>query len=184
MDLQGDLFAVLTSAGVSGGVTLLLQTYFTKRIEHRFAVALEKHKAELAVRIQAEHGIITRRMEAYPKIVELCYRTRNMARDLVATGTPQAALMQELQARSRELEDLVFRFRIDLEADHLFVRVHRYKNLIQHFSRGVAELMTGTSAGVDAIDLKKDFAEIEKSYLEVMKDLEGSYHQQTSGVQG
>jgi|SRR5258707_6492383 len=180
MDLQNSIFAIVTSAGVSTGVTLLLQTYLTKRIELRFAVQLEKHKAELAVRMQTEHGIITRRMEAYPKIAELCYRTRNMARDLVETGAPMPALSQELQARSKELEDLVFRFRIDLEADQVFIPIHRYKNLIQLFSRGVAEAMTRTTTVGEATDLKKDYAEIEKSYSEVIKDLERFFHQQIS----
>jgi hypothetical protein len=176
MDLGGGFLAVITSAGVSTAVTLLLQTYFIKRVEHRFAIELEKQKAELNLRIQTEHGIIIRRMEAYPKIVELCYRTRNMARDLAMAGAPVAALSQELHARSKELEDLVFRFRIDLETDHLFVPVHRYKNLIQLFSRDVAESISGARTQDTVAHLKSAFAEIEKSFPEVVKELEGLYH--------
>jgi hypothetical protein len=176
MDLQSSVFAVITSAGVSTAVTLLLQTYLTKRIEHRFAMELEQHKAKLAIHMEAEHGFITRRLEAYPKIVELCYRTRNMARDLVVTSAPLAALSQELQSRSKELEDLVFRFRIDLEADDVFTEVHRYKNLIHIFSRGIAELTSGTIAPEASMALQKDYAAIEKSYSEVVNGLESLYH--------
>jgi hypothetical protein len=179
MDLRESLVAVATSAGISTGVTLLLQAYLTKRIEHRFALALEKHKAELAIRMQTEAGIITRRMEAYPKIVELCYRLRNMARDLIVSGVPMTALSEELQVRAKELEDLVFRFRIDLESDQLFVPIHRFKNLIQQFSRGIAESMTEATTNTEMDNLKGNYAEIEKSYPEVIKDLESFYHQQS-----
>jgi len=104
MDFSATLQAVLTSAGVSAAVTFLIQTYFSKRLEHNFARKLEAYKAELAVRIQSEHGIATRRLEAYPKIVELCYRTRNMARDLLAGPPYSTALVHEMQVRAANLK--------------------------------------------------------------------------------
>jgi hypothetical protein len=178
MDLSAGILTALTSAGISAAITFLLQTYLGKRLEHSFSRKLEGYKAELAVRTHAEHGIATRRLEAYPKIVELCYRTRNMARDLVSDLGRSLSLIEEMQIRAKELEDYVFRFRIDLEADHLFVMVHRHKNLVLHFSRTASEPNDVNSEARNA-DLKKTYSLIEESYAEVVKNLSEDriYHQ-------
>jgi hypothetical protein len=54
--------------------------------------------------------------------------------------------------------------------------VHRYKNLIHIFSRGIAELTSGTIAPEASMALQKDYAAIEKSYSEVVNGLESLYH--------
>jgi len=178
MDLSAALQAVLTSVGVSAAVTFLIQTYFSKRLEHNFARRLEAYKAELAIQIQSEHGIVTRRLEAYPKIVELCYRTRNMARDLTAPPYSNA-LVQEMQARARELEDYVFRFRIDLEADGVFVIVHRHKNLALNFARMITEIIANNVSDA-TVNLNDLYSTLEDSYQQVVGRLseEGIYHRQ------
>lgn len=112
--------SALTSLGVSALTTLYFQTYLTKRIEHHFQRRLEQFKANLEVQVHTKQEIAHRRLEAYPKIIEASYRTRNMARDLVQTGVSSESLQQPV-ARVRELEDMVFRYRVDLEADNLFV---------------------------------------------------------------
>jgi hypothetical protein len=180
MDLSAGLRTALISAGMSAVITFVLQTYLGKRLEHAFARKLEGYKAELAVRMHAEHGIATRRLEAYPKIVELCYRTRNMARDLVTDPSRSSAFLQELLIRAKELEEYVFRFRIDLEADHVFVIVHRHKNLVLHFSRTASEPTVDADTDARSDDLSSTYTLIEESYTQVVDCLSGErvYHQQ------
>jgi len=153
------------SAAVSTTTTLILQTVFTKRIEHHFARQLEEYKTTLSAKLSAEQGIVTRRLEAFPKIVELIYRTRNMARDILSAPSP--ALLEELRSRARELEDFVFRFRIDLEADHVFVMVHRYKNLVLQFAREAGDIQGGDSSQ----SLRALFDQIETTHTDVVHRL-------------
>jgi hypothetical protein len=165
------------AAVVSAAVTLLIQALLLKRVEHRFARQLEEYKSTLAARLSAEQGVVTRRFEAFPKIVELCYRTRNMARDILKLPT-SSALVEELRARARELEDDVFRFRIDLEADHVFGIVHRYKNMVIQFGREAAD----THGTVVPAALHLLFAEIDKAYASVVQRLsEDATHAHATG---
>src|SRR5512140_1602704 len=121
MDLPNWLISIVTSATVSGIVTVALKAYFNARITHHFEVELEKYKSELAIKADAEQGIAHRRLEAYPRIVELIYRTRNMARDLANDiSISNLSLAEELGARAKELENSLYQFRIDLERDSLF----------------------------------------------------------------
>src|SRR5262249_20676924 len=131
-----------------------------------------QYKANLEVQVHTKQGIATRRLEAYPKLVELCYRTRNMTRDYFQN--PQSVSIQDLVGKVRELEDLVFRFRVDLEADHVFVLVHRYKNLAREFYRTAADLQPTESTGNDSTirdRLARAFTAIDESYAEVVQRL-------------
>jgi hypothetical protein len=165
--------SALTSLGVSALTTLGFQTYLTKRIEHHFQRRLEQFKADLEVQVHTKQEIANRRLEAYPKLVELSYRTRNLARDLLQTGVSTESL-QQLVSKVKELEDMVFRYRVDLEADNLFVLVHRYKNLLREFYRIAANLQPNATP-VEALSigdrLAKAFAGIDGCYAEVVHKL-------------
>jgi hypothetical protein len=176
MDLASLALTVITSTSVSAIVTFVLQTYLSKRIEYDFARRLEQYKSDLAIRLDKEHGITTRRLEGYPRIVELCYRTRNMARDLTQSSEPSQVLVTELRSRAKELEDLLFRFRMDLETDHVFVPVHRYKNLALQFVREISDALSAVqgpelSSNKDFNGLLDLFALLEESYQNVVKAL-------------
>ncbi len=178
--------SALTSLGVSALTTLGLQTYLTKRIEHHFERRLERYKADLEVQVHTKQEIVGRRLDAYPKLVELCYRTRNMARDLIQT-TGSTDSLQELVGRVKELEEMVFHFRIDLEADHLFVLVHRYKNLMREFYRIAADLQpSADSSGSSTISarLASAYAAIDDCYAEVVQKLtqDVTHEAQTGGA--
>jgi hypothetical protein len=170
MDTLVAVSTALISALTSAAVTLVFQSYLAKKIEHQLARELEKYKSELDVRVAAEKGLVNRRLDGYPKIVELAYRTRNMARDLVGLAPPSQALLDELRARARELEDCVYRFRIDLEADHVFVAVHRHKNLILEFYRAASEQRAAERTTAEPA-LAMIIQSIERSYGEVVASL-------------
>jgi hypothetical protein len=100
-----------------------------------------------------------------------------MARDLAGGSEWSRALRDELLTQSKSLEDLVFRFRIDLEADHIFVLVHRYKNLILEFVRAVPD--ASAAQPPDALEqFRQSFGAIELCYKEVVSRLaqDGTYH--------
>lgn len=142
---------LLTSTVVSGLVAFLLNYFFESRQQHRFergiadlehnyAIQLEELKAEMVIGADLQHELTERRLSSYPKLVELVYRTRNMARELVDVNL-NPVFVEELEARSIELEDCLYKFRIDLERDHIFGPIHAYKNLLKNFNLALKDMM-------------------------------------------
>ncbi|MBZ5502921.1 MAG: hypothetical protein LAN59_11920 [Acidobacteriia bacterium] len=173
--------SALTSLGVSALTTLCFQTYLTKRIEHHFQRQLAQFKANLELQVHAKQEIANRRLEAYPKLIESSYRTRNMARDLLQAGV-SADSLQELVARVRELEDMVFRYRVDLESDNVFVLVHRYKNLLREFYRIAADLQPSANRAESSTmgdRLAEAYAAIDGCYAEVVHTLTADVNPET-----
>jgi hypothetical protein len=132
---------IATSAVVSSAVTFVLKTYFENRLKAHFNLELEKAKHEYKIREDASHEVVGRKLKAYPTIVELVYRVRNIARELVMGEDVNPTFKSELESRVRELEDSLYQFRIDLERDGLFLLVHSYKGLSKEFTRSVADLV-------------------------------------------
>jgi hypothetical protein len=141
---------LLTSAVVSSAVSFLLETWFGGRRKqqlelelekqrHSYEIELEKIRNELTVRADTTHELTERRLSSYPKIVELVYRIRNMAREIVDVENASPVLFDELRARARELEDNLFAYRMDLERDSMFLPVHTYKNAARTFNRMVED---------------------------------------------
>lgn len=166
--------SIFTSLGVSALTTLVLQTYLTKQIQHHFDIQMARYKADLEVQVHIRQELLERRIDAYPKLVELCYRTRNMARNLVKRTTSGESL-QEFVARVREMEELLYRFREDLEAHQLFVPVHLYKNLLLEFYRTAAEPLS-TSANFTGAQTTNErltgtYLAIDESYPDIVERL-------------
>src|SRR5215471_14395781 len=93
MDITTLLSSAAVSAVVSVIITFTLKTVLKSAIEHRYKVELEnikkqhhleieKLKSQLAIVAATEREMTERRMSAYPKVVSLVYRTRNMCRDI------------------------------------------------------------------------------------------------------
>ncbi|MCK5561583.1 MAG: hypothetical protein KAJ51_13355 [Thermoplasmata archaeon] len=141
MDIIIEIIAIiLTSSVVSAIVTFLLKTFFESKIRHRYEIELEKFKTELSIKANTEHEITERRLEAYPKIVELVYRTRNMSREIVTRSDISPTLFDELSTRAGELEDSLYKYRIDLERDKVFTPIHTYKNILKHFVMNLSDI--------------------------------------------
>jgi hypothetical protein len=167
------LTSILTSLGVSALATLVFQTYITRRIQLHFDQQFEQFKASLGVRTHIRQELHERRIDAYSKLAELCYRTRNMARDIVRTSGSTESLL-EFVGRARELEEMLYHFIEDLRAHQLFELVHRYKNLMLEFYRTAAEPLP-LGDHTDSLSAKERlvilYAKIEDSYPEVMERL-------------
>ena len=119
----------------------MLKTYFKARIEQVYKIELEKLKSELAIKRGEDQAFLSRRVEAYPALVEMIYRTRNMARDLAKSiSSRNLSLVSEVAARAKELEELLYKYRIDLERDDQFNLVHCYKNLLLTFTMRTSDV--------------------------------------------
>jgi hypothetical protein len=136
MDISEFILPTAIATSVATVITALFQTYLSSRTAHDFARLLEEHKTELAERLAARSRLMERRLLAYPQLVELIYRARNIARDLVTTSSP--ILTREFAARRREIENAIYKYRIDLERDQLFELTHDFKNLLAVFANAQA----------------------------------------------
>jgi hypothetical protein len=141
LDVTALWTTIATSAIVSSAVTFVLKTYFENRMKAHFDLELEKAKHEHKIREDASHELVGRKLRAYPTLVELAYRVRNIARELVRASDVNPTFKSELESRVRELEDSLYQFRIDLERDGLFLLVHSYKGLSKEFTRSVGDLV-------------------------------------------
>jgi hypothetical protein len=164
--------SAVTAVGVSSVTTVLLQTLLTRRVEHHFERELERYKADLEVSVHAKQAVAQRRLDAYPKLVELCYRIKNMAR--LVMDDRASTLIQEFVGRVKELENMVFVYRADLEQGDLFFYVHQYKNLAVEFYRTAADLEP--EAKIETLTSKDDklalvFALLDRSHDEVVQHL-------------
>lgn len=181
MEMQHLFTIVLTSAGVSGLVTFLLKTYFKAKIENSYKIELEKIKSDLSIRLSEERDLAARRIQGYPLLVELVYRTRNMARDLSITfSSTQMSLAEEFTTRACELEENLYQFRRDLEKDGLFANVHMYKNATKNFNMKLSDIRyfidnnQTESAEHEKNALKDMYSKIEGLHLVVIHELSGS----------
>jgi hypothetical protein len=178
---------VLTSAGVSSLVAFLLNYFFESRQQHRFekeiadleynyASKLEKLKSEMLIDADIQHEITERRISNYPKLVELVYRTRNLSRELIEANPP-LTLVEEFETRSGELEDSLYRFRLDLERDSIIGPIHDYKNLIKAYNRVLKDITIYQSRGTEekiiqgVEQLKSIYSNIEDLHKSIIEKL-------------
>lgn len=159
--LRDIIVSLLTSTIVMGFAVLAVKAWLEGRVKHEFDVQLENQrqehkadlerlKAELKIGTDAANHISDRRLAIYPSVVEVVYRIRNLARGVIETDQASDALADELAARMRELEDAVFKYRIDFERDGVFVEIHSYKNRTKIFCRTVDDLRYSHRQGTPA----------------------------------
>lgn len=152
---------VLTSVVISSIISFALTYVFENRQKHRYemevenlrhmyAVQVEALKADIMIDADVRHEIIERRLESYPHLVELVYRTRNMARDIIRQTNPSSVFIDALQLLAVELEECLYVSRIDLERDGVFVPVHTYKNLLKMLLLDLGDAMSWALQGESA----------------------------------
>lgn len=175
---QSILISLLTSATTSTILIFVLKTIFKSRIQHYFNSQIEKLKSELSISADVEQKISSRRLEAYSSLVEIIYRTRNMARDLSTHFTQtNLSLLSEFKSRVRELENCLYKYRIDLERDNLFVGVHEYKNILLNYSMKLSDIKYFMKHNEDERvlnnkkELLKQFESIEEKYNPIIHEL-------------
>lgn len=150
MDTNEIVTIIFTSAIIASMVSFLLKYIFENKQKHRFEaeiekikhlndIEVEKLKEVLALDANIQHKIGERRLDSYPRLVELVYRTRNMAKELTSP-TYSPTLVEEFRERSKETEDCLYKFRIDLERDNIFIPMHVYKNLLKNFDLTLREI--------------------------------------------
>ena len=184
---------ILLSAGVSAVVSGLvafttkefIQSIIQKRaqfeietLKMQHALEIERLKAQLSSAAKEAEAMRSRRSQAYPRIGGLVYRLRNMARGL-AEGLSEAniSLVEEFADRTKELEEALYEFRLDLERDQLFMQVHAFKERALSFSLKAVgaknALKSGESPTTEALssELKDRFEVLDKLYSDLVRRL-------------
>jgi hypothetical protein len=186
--LNTALTAILTSGLVSGLAVFFLRIYVQAAIKHRFDadlaevrhgydVELARLRADLRIATETTHEVTERRLLAYPKLGELVYRVRNIAREIANSPTVSATLRSELESRTNELEEKLFESRVDLERDNLFLVIHSYKNAVKLFVMFIGDLRfhQGANHDTEAQEVKsqmsKVYAQIDSQYGHAVKSL-------------
>lgn len=182
------IVAILTSGSVSAVVAFAIRTGFEARLKHHFdleleklrqsyEVALEKLKAELTIMAETAHELTQRRLTEYPQLVELTYRLRNIAREIVAPTETAPIVISEFAARTKELEDRLYAYRLDLERDGVFLPLHTYKNTVKTFRRLLEDRdhyeILGDKSKTQMVsnELNSLYVEIEKQHKPLIESL-------------
>ena len=159
--LEYIITALITSTVVSALSMFVVKTWFAESVKHQFSqelenmrhthiIELEKLRSELALsqeRFRSElnisaditHELTERRLNLYPKSVELVYRIRNLAREITKSLPVSLILVDELTARTKELKENLYSCRLDFQRDAIFWPLHTYKNTLQDFNREVSD---------------------------------------------
>lgn len=138
MSIEEVLTTVVTSGTVASLLTFFLQTYIRTRLEQRYKLEIEYLKREhegkmialqhtLEIQKISEIEMIKRRQIAYPRLAELVYRLKRIS-DNILGGAAQG-MLEELGSLTKEMEEILHTYFMDLERDQLFVAVHKFKNL-------------------------------------------------------
>lgn len=178
MDTTTILISVLSSSAVSGVIVFAVQTYMKGKINHHFQQEIEKLKSELSIEQNQKKIISDRRNEAYPIIVELVYKTRNMARDIVTImDFKSKSLIEEFSSKTRDLEEVLYKYRIDLERDNCFTEIHGYKNALLNLNMKISDILfffennAEDKAMKHKTEMQNDYNTIEKSHQELISIL-------------
>ena len=134
------LMTLLLSAIFSASFSFFVKKLIEKKLDYHFNVELEKLRHSYNIEIEklknsmvledyAAQGLIERRFDLYPKMIELIYRIRNMVRELASSKDPSPMLIEELIAREEELEENLYLYRMDLERDGFLILFTRIKTI-------------------------------------------------------
>lgn len=168
---------ILASTFVSAAVSFVLKTWFEaqlkhffereiERLRHTYEIEIERLKYELDVRTDIVCEITERRFKTYPRIVELIYRIRNLSREIIHSTNIRPILIDELEARVKELENSIYVYRFDLERDGIFTAIHSYKNSVIVFNKAVSEYLLYQGNGETA-SASQTYARIRALYTEI-----------------
>jgi hypothetical protein len=189
MDLINNILtSLITSTVITSVIIFIFKIWLEARIKnhfevelikqrHQYEIELEKLKNELTIKAETTHEITGRKLLIYPKIVELVYRIRNIARELIKAEIKNSVLFDELKARISELQNNLYTYRIDLERDNTFIQIHTYKNMSITFTQLIDDqlhfMAINNSEQAEIIDKKIDslFNEIESSHRPIIETL-------------
>jgi hypothetical protein len=86
-----------------------------------------------------------------------------MSRELVSVNR-SPAFVEELAARTRELENSLYRFRIDLERDGTFGLIHTYKNLLKAFNMILKDIVFCQSKNCEPEEIHGEIEKLRATY--------------------
>ena len=153
--LNSILTILISSSILSSLITFILQKIFESGLKHHFEKELEEQRhtynrmledlrhsyemeleivrTKLSIGANTANELTERRLTLYPKIVELVYRSRNISKYATNEHNYKIVVSDEMATKAKELEDELYRCRMDLERDNVFVPIHTYKNALKTF---------------------------------------------------
>lgn len=163
MSISADIItAILTSSLIASLVTFFLKKIFDRQLEFYFNIRLERLKSELATQLDVSQKFRERRLELYPKIVEIIYRIRNQLRENCKTNSESIDQNLSFVRLAKDYGELIYQARLDLERDKIFNKLHSLKS----------QIILAENISLDLIHLKTrkrtDSKKI-KNYIEKLK---------------
>ena len=132
MNLENIIVSFITSGIVSTTFGLIIRYHYKKK--------LEKFKANIEIKKGVEVNLTRKRLIIYPKIAELLYRIRNMAREIVTSFNLDSVIVTEIDNQKMVLIEYIYKNGLILQEDGLFNHIHRYKNILITFTEFVKDL--------------------------------------------
>lgn len=178
MSIDEILITILTSATVSGIITVLLKALITSRQAHRYAIELEEIKTRLSEMAAIQQAILMRRITEYPMLAQQIYACRKIAQELCHNAYDEA-LHRELVEGVKGLRQDFAKFRLDIERDGLSNDLHRFKTLVENFALRVSQVTKDKEKDTIARELMDLFQPIDQLYSKLVSDLAGLQIQQS-----
>ena len=177
IDIVRQVVVMLVSVSVLALVAFIGREYVRRYVDHVFNVREQRLKNEGAIELE----LLKNRVPVLSEMVEIVYRLRNQARDVLhdrSPASPACALHRELCAM---LTERMYTYRALLEGD-AWDSLHEFKHVNQDFSILV------DAAGRDAtfrtnrggfgpeteVRLEQLFADIDRFYTEISPVLQTS----------
>jgi hypothetical protein len=206
-DIRVLLLSVLLNAAVTsalGGLVLWwLKTWLGRKIDSKFKLLEERAKVELEIEKTQALSLLDRRNTIYPEILEVVYRLRNIARDVLAIFPSDVLSWDVGVGRSREniakirafesalylLTENLYKYRAFVE-EEVFDKLHQLKRNLQDASV-VVDRLTRPKEGqsirhYSGRDPAEDAAEIYVTLISKLRvlyeDSDKLYHEITTSI--
>jgi hypothetical protein len=127
-----NLLEILVINFVASGIICSIFAYLLRRnIAHHYDKKLESFKAELSIAAKVREKLLTKKLDIYPALSALVYKTRNLARDILERKDA-GNLFELIENEFYSLENALYQYRLEIEEDD-FALLHKYKNLLRSY---------------------------------------------------
>jgi hypothetical protein len=123
--------SVLSSGIASGIILFVARKTIERSIDHLFSKKEAELQAKMGAKVEASGALFSKELTIYQEVMELVYRCRNAARDLVLKEKnydPES--IQIFNFGSKYLTENLYKYMIFF-SDDIFQQLHTFKNITQ-----------------------------------------------------
>jgi hypothetical protein len=129
MELIG--ISVLSSGIASGLILVVARKMIERSIDHLFSKKEAELQAKMGAKMEASGAMFSKELTIYQEVMELVYRCRNAARDLVSKEKNyDPENIQVFNLCSKYLTENLYKYMVFF-SDDIFQKLHSYKNITQ-----------------------------------------------------